>query len=70
MLQTIPHLFQTVVSQDNGPILLLENPSRPYFLPLVERTKVRLPHPFGKLLQGEFCLRQADCCFAFGHSQV
>jgi hypothetical protein len=41
-------------------MLFLYNPSHPYFLPLVEGTKVMQPHPFGKLLYGEFCLLQAD----------
>ena len=51
-------------------MLLLEKPSHPYFLPLVERTKVGLPHPFGKLLQGESCLHQGDGGLAFGPAQV
>ena len=57
---SISHLFRTVLSPDNGPMLLLQKPSHPYFLPVVEGTKVGLPHHFGKLLQGEFCLLQAD----------
>jgi hypothetical protein len=44
----------------NRPMLLLEKLSHPYFLPLVECTKIGLPHPFGKLLQGEFRLHRAD----------
>ena len=63
-------LFQTVLSRDNGPMLPLETPSHPYFLPLVECTKVGLPHSFGKLLQGEFRLLQADWGFAFNPTQV
>jgi hypothetical protein len=51
-------------------MLLLEKPSHPYFLPLVEGTKVGLPHLFGKLLQGEFRLLQADWGFAFSPAQV
>jgi hypothetical protein len=41
-------------------MLLLKKPDNPYILPLVERTKVGMPHPFGKLLQAEFRLFQAD----------
>jgi hypothetical protein len=51
-------------------MLLLEKRSHLYFLPLVEGTKVGLPHPFGKLLQGEFRLLQANWGFAFGPAQV
>jgi len=39
-------------------MLFLEEPSHPYFLPLVERTIVGLPHPFGKsaiLATSVFC---------------
>jgi hypothetical protein len=57
---SISLLFQTVLSHDSGPIVLLEKPSHPYFLPLVECTKVWLPDPFGKLLQGEFHFLQAS----------
>jgi len=32
--------------------------------------KVGLPHAFGKLLQGEFHLLQADWGFAFGPAEV
>jgi len=46
-------------------MLLLEKPRHPYFLLLVECTVVGLPHPFGKLLQGELCLLQANWGFAF-----
>jgi len=41
-------------------MLLLQEPSHPYFLPVVERTIVGLPHLFGKLRHGEFGLLQAD----------
>jgi len=51
-------------------MLFLEEPSHPYFLPLVERTIVGLPHPFGKLLQGEFGLLQADWGFTLCTAQV
>jgi hypothetical protein len=51
-------------------MLLLEKPSHPYFLPLVECTQVGLPHPFGKLLQGELHFLQADWGFAFSPGQV
>jgi len=51
-------------------MLFLEEPSHPYFLPLVERAIVRLPHPFGKLLQGEFGLLQADWGFTLCTAQV
>jgi hypothetical protein len=49
----------------NEPMLLLENPSHPHFIPLVECSKVGLPHPFGKLLHGEVRLLQPDWGFAF-----
>jgi len=62
--------FQTVLSRNNRPILLLEKPSHPYFLALVECNKVGLPYPFAKLLQGEFCLLQAHWGFAFSPTQV
>ena len=67
---SIPQLDQTVLCRDNGPNLFLEKPSHPSFLPLVEHTKVRLPHSIGKLLQGEFHLLQADCSCAFSPTQV
>jgi hypothetical protein len=59
-----------VLSQDKGPMLLLEKPSHPYFLQVLERTKVGLPHPFVKMLQGEFWLLLADSGFAFSAAQV
>ena len=67
---SISLLFQTVLSRDSGLKLFLEKPSHPYFLPLVECTKVGMPHPFGKLLKGEFRLLQADWGFAFSPAQV
>jgi len=66
MQGSIWQLFPTVLSPDNGPMLPLQEPSQPYFLPLVEDTEVGLPHPLGKLLQGEFCLLQANWGFAYG----
>jgi len=63
-------LFQMVLSRDNGPMLLLHKPSQPYFLPLVECTKVGLPNPLGKWLQAEFRVLQADCSFPFRPAQV
>ena len=51
-------------------MLLLEKPCPLYFLPLVECTKVGLPHPFGKLLRGGFRLLQADWGFALSPAQV
>jgi len=51
-------------------MLFLEEPSHPYFLPLVERTMVGLPHPFGKLLEGEFGLLQADWGLTLCTAQV
>jgi len=66
----ILNLFHTVLPPDNGPILVLQIPSHPYFLPLVKCTNVGLAHPFGKLLQGEFHLFQADWHFAFCTTQV
>jgi hypothetical protein len=62
--------FQTVLSRDYGPMLFLQEPSHPYFLALVECTKVRLRLPFGKLLQGEFHLLQADWGLAVSTAQV
>jgi len=60
----------SVLPPDNGPMLLLEKPRLPYFLPLVEHTIVGLPHPFGKLLQGELRLLQANWGFACSTAQV
>jgi len=57
-------------SRHNGLTLLLEKPSHSYFVPLVECTKVGLPHPFGKLLQAVFRLLHADWGIAFGPAQV
>jgi len=70
MQGSISDLFQTVLSGDNVPMLYLEKPSHPYFLPPVAGNKVGLPNPFGKLLQGEFRLLQTDWGFAFGPAQV
>jgi hypothetical protein len=50
-------------------MLLLKKRSHPYFLSLVEGTKVGLPHPFGKLLQAEFHLLRANWSFAFSPAQ-
>ena len=60
MKGSISKLFPMVLPLDTGPMLSLKKPSNPYFLPPVEHTIVGLPHPFGKLLQGEFGLLQAD----------
>jgi hypothetical protein len=68
--RSISQLFHTVLSQDNRSMLLLEKPSHRYFLPLVEDTKVGLPHPFGKLLQGEFRFLQASVSCSFSPAQV
>jgi hypothetical protein len=67
---SISLLFETVLSGNNRPMLLLKKPSHSCFLPLVECTKVGLQHPFGKLLHGEFRLLQADWGFAFRPAQV
>jgi len=67
---SITRLFQTVLSPDYGQMLHFLEPSRPYFPPLVADTKVELPHPVGKLLQGEFRLLPADWGCAFGTAQV
>jgi len=56
---SISLMFQTVLSLDDRPMLLLEKPRHPYFLPFVEGTEVGLPHRFGNMLQGEFCSLQA-----------
>ena len=53
---SISQLFLMVLSPVNGQMLLLKKPCHSYFLPLVERTKVGLPHSFSELLQGEFHL--------------
>ena len=68
--RSISNLFELVLPPDNEPMLLLEKPRHPYFLPLVECTKVGLPHPFGKLLQGELRLLQANWGFAFFTAKV
>jgi hypothetical protein len=67
---SISQLVQIVLSQNNRPMLLLEKPSHPYILPLVDGTNVGLPHPFDKLLQGEFRSLQANRGFAFSPAQV
>jgi len=67
---SIMTLFQSVLPPDNGRMLLVEKPHHPYFVPLVECTKVGLPHPFRKLLQEELCLLQANWGFAFCTAQV
>jgi hypothetical protein len=67
---SISQLFQPVLSLDYQPMLLLEKPSHPYILLLVEDTNLRLPNPFGKMLQGEYGLLQADWGFSFGPAQV
>ena len=64
------NLFQSVLPLDNGPMLPLEKHRHPYLFPLVECTKVGLPHPFGKLLQGELRLLQANWGFAICTAQV
>jgi len=66
----ISQLFQTVLSKNNRPMVLLETPSHPYFLPPVAGTKVWLPHPFGKLLQAEFRLLQANWGIAFSPAHI
>jgi len=48
---------QKDLAPDNGPMLLLKKPSQPYFLPLVERTKVELPI----LLSN--CIQENSICF-------
>jgi hypothetical protein len=63
-------MFQMVLSLDNNPRLLFQNPSHLYFISLVEDTKVELPHSFGKLLQGEFRLFQTGWGYAFCTAQV
>jgi len=66
----ISNLFQADLPPDYEPMLYLREPSHAYFLPLVERTIVGLPHSIGKLFQGEFSLLQADWWFAFCIAQV
>jgi hypothetical protein len=51
-------------------MLLLKKPSHPDILPLVDPTKVGLPHPCCKLLQSEFLLLQANWGFPFSPAQV
>jgi len=65
VLVSILNFFQSVLPLDNGPMHPLKKPRHPYFLPLVECTKVGLPHPVGKLLQGVLRLLQANWGFAF-----
>jgi hypothetical protein len=67
---TVLKMFQMVLSLDNNPRLLFQNPSHLYFISLVEDTKVELPHSFGKLRQGEFRLFQTDWDYAFCTAQV
>jgi len=67
---SISNLFQAVLPPDYGSMILPQEPSHSYLLPLVERTAVGLPNPFGKLLQGEFGLLQADWRVAVGTAQV
>jgi len=67
---SILNLFQSVLPPDNRLMLLLKKSRHPYFLPLVECTAVGLPHPVGKLLQGELRLLQANWGFAFSTAQV
>jgi len=67
---SISHMFQTVVSPDNGPMLLLQNRSHPCFSPLVDDTKVGVADPVGKSRQGEFHLLQPDCGFPSGNALV
>ena len=67
---SITKMFQPVLSPEYGPIHFLKQRSHPYFLPLVECATIGLPHPFGKLLQGELCLLQADWGFTVCTTQV
>jgi hypothetical protein len=46
---SISQLFKTGLSPYNGPMLLFKKPSHPYFLPIVESTKVGLPNPSCKI---------------------
>jgi len=64
-----PNLNQMILPLTNGRMLLLQKPSHPYFLPLVERTEVGLLHPFGKIHR-EFVLLQADQGFPLCAAQV
>lgn len=70
VLGSIFNLAQLILYPDNGTKYLLQNPSLPYFLPLVEGTKIGLPNPFRKLLLGDFHSLQADWGFAFGTAHV
>jgi hypothetical protein len=67
---SILQLFQTVLSQDNRLMHLLQQPSHPCFLSLFESTEIRLSHPSGKLHQGEFRLLQADYEYTSSTAQV
>ena len=67
---SISSWFQSVLPRDDGPMLLLKKALHPYLLPLVECTLIGLPHPFGKLLQRELCLLQANWGFAFSTALV
>jgi len=66
---SISKVFHMVLPPENGLMLIL-NPSHPYFLPLAECTVVGLPHSVGKLLQQEFGLLEGDSQFAFSTARV
>ena len=65
VLRFISKPFEMDLPLDNALMLFLQKPCHQYFLPLVECTKVWLPHPSAKLLQGEFSLLQTDWGIAF-----
>jgi len=70
VLWSISQLTRMVLSLDHVPMLLLQFPSHPYFLPLVEGPKLGLLLLFGKLLQGEFHLFQPDWGWSFSPTHV
>jgi hypothetical protein len=51
-------------------MLLFEKPCHTYCVSLVQRNIVGLPPPFGKFLQRELHLRQANLGFPFSTTQV
>lgn len=63
-------LNRSVRPLDNGLMLDLAIPHHPYILPPVECTAVGLPHPVGKLPQGELHFLHAKCGFAYRSAQV
>lgn len=62
--------YATVLPPHHEPMLYLQEPSYPLYLPLVEHMVVGVPPPFGILREGEFGLLKADWQFCFCTTQV